>query len=171
MFYCTLGVPPVLYELRAKVGDRIAVSEWELKEPLWFHSLGYHDDALTRIGAPTIVHRPELMNPIPNESSFNHNLRRRFALAMAESVSEANEYRYKLTIAINELLFDRAEPLPILPGGPEYDRAAGTAYPSLQMRGRADNVALLPEFVESSLRIKSATYLEVVAVDEKLMIY
>ena len=31
MFYCTLGVPPVLYELRAKVGDRIAVSEWELK--------------------------------------------------------------------------------------------------------------------------------------------
>ena len=92
-------------------------------------------------------------------------------MAMAESVSEANEYRYKLTIAINELLFDRAEPLPILPGGPEYDRAAGTAYPSLQMRGRADNVALLPEFVESSLRIKSATYLEVVAVDEKLMIY
>ena len=49
MFYCTLGEPPVLYEMRAKRDDLIALSECELIEPLWVHNLGYHDDALDNL--------------------------------------------------------------------------------------------------------------------------
>lgn len=166
MFYCTLGEPPVFYELRAKPGDRVALSEWELTEPLWMHSLGFHDDALRQIGTPIAGRRARMTNPIPNESRFNHALRRKLSLAMAAEVSETDLRYYKLTIAINELLFDSATSIPITGGGPRHDRAAGTVYPSLQMRGRADNVALLPEFVKSSLRIKSVKYVLVESVDE-----
>jgi hypothetical protein len=166
MFYCTLGEPPVIYELKARRGDRIALSEWETTESLWIHGLGYHDDAF-RQKRLLMGPRHQLNMPIPNESRFNGELRRKFSLALAEDVQQGDEYKYKLTVAINELLFDEAEPIPNHPGGPRYDRPAGTAYPSMQVRGRADNVALFPAFVDSSLRIRSVKYLIVDSVDQK----
>jgi hypothetical protein len=62
MFYCSVGAPAVFYELRAKAGDRIALSAWELVEPLWMHHLGYHEDALQRMGVREIGLRHRLTN-------------------------------------------------------------------------------------------------------------
>jgi hypothetical protein len=171
MFYCTAGREPVLYELRASQGERIALSTWEVTEPLWMHFVGYHDSALGRMGAPIVGPRLQLINPIPNESKFNKKLRKRLALAFTENVPKGTEYRYKQSIAINELLFDKAEPMPLKSGGPRHTRAAGTVYPSRQLSGRADNVAILPEFVESSLRIKSVDYISVDEVDDAISTY
>ena len=67
---------------------------------------------------------------------------------------------------INELLFDKAELLPLRPGGPKSGRVAGTAYPALQMKGVADNVALWPDFVDSSLKITSVRYVLVERAEE-----
>src|SRR5277367_1299078 len=53
MFYASRGAPPVFFELRAKARQRIALSEWALTEPIWAHNLGFHQDALRRIGGPT----------------------------------------------------------------------------------------------------------------------
>ena len=105
MFYCSLAGPGVFYELRAKQGDLIALSEWEVAEPLWMHNLGYHQDALRRMGAPDGAMRPRLTNPTPNENKHNAGLRRQLSLAFTEDVREGREYRYKQSIAINELLF------------------------------------------------------------------
>jgi hypothetical protein len=41
----------------------------------------------------------------------------------------------------------------------------------MQMRGSADNVAIWPDFVDSSLRIKSVRYVMVEAVDEATSLY
>lgn len=71
VFYCSIGAPAVFYELRAKPGDLVALSEWELVEPLWMHNLGYHPHALQRIQAPAHVMRPQLTDPIPNETPVN----------------------------------------------------------------------------------------------------
>jgi hypothetical protein len=46
MSYCCLGAFPVFFEIHAKEGDLVAVSEWTATEPLWVHNLGYHPDAL-----------------------------------------------------------------------------------------------------------------------------
>jgi hypothetical protein len=35
VFYCSRAAPAVFYELRVKEGDLIALSEWEVAEPLW----------------------------------------------------------------------------------------------------------------------------------------
>jgi len=76
MFYASLAGPAVPFELKAKPGDRIALSEWELHEPLWMHNLGYHEAALNRLGQGRIVVRPQLSNLIPNESTANKCMRR-----------------------------------------------------------------------------------------------
>jgi hypothetical protein len=51
MFYCSAAAAAVFFELRAKKGDRIALSRWDVVEPLWMHNLGYHPVSLQRIGA------------------------------------------------------------------------------------------------------------------------
>jgi hypothetical protein len=42
----------------------------------------------------------------------------------------------------------------LLGGMAKHRKVAGTLYPTMRMRGDADNVVLLPEFVDSSLIIK-----------------
>ncbi len=172
MFYCSGAAPAVPFELRAKPGDLIALSAWRLKEQLWVHNLGYHPDALRRMGTPSTATRPSVItHPIPGEGKANARLRRLLSLAFTEDVREGEEFRYKQTIAINELLFDRAAPLHRYQDGPQYDEAAGTAYPTMQMMGAADNLALLPKFVNSSLSISLALCLRVEAVDERKRSY
>ena len=172
MFYCCVGAFPVFFEIHAKAGDLIALSEWAVTEPLWIHNLGYHPDALDTIGAPMSAERSPLISPVPNETNHNNRLRRRMSLAFTKDVPDGQEYLYKETIAINELLFDRASPLPSHgPNSPRSERVAGTAYPTLQMRGLADNMAMRPEFVESCLEIKSLRYILVETAQQDTLSY
>lgn len=161
MFYASLGAPPVFFELRATPGQRIALSEWELIEPIWMHNLGFHEASLKRLGGSRVPARPQLSEPIPRETKQNEKMKRLLSLAFTADTSGDREYRYKLSVAINELLFDKAEPLPLRSGGPRSDRVAGTAYPAMQMKGSADNIAIWPEFVDSCLAIRSVRYVVV----------
>jgi hypothetical protein len=168
MFYCSLAGMGVLYELRAKVGDHFAISEWEVIEPLWMHNLGYHPDALRKLGASAndLSNRARHTHPFRDEPRAHFALRRKLSLAFTADVPIGQEYKYKQSIAMNELLFDKADPLPTTGTDTRWDRAAGTVYPAMRMRGVADNLAMLPEFVDSSLRIKSVRFVVVEAADE-----
>lgn len=172
MFYGCLGAFPVFLEIYVREGDLVALSEWAITEPLWMHNLGYHPDALQAMGAPVPPQRAPLINPIPNETNRNRRLRRRMSLAFTQEVPDDARYRYKETIAINELLFDRAEPISLHgPGAPTSDRVAGTAYPTVRMRGLADNVAIWPEFVDRYMRVKSVRYVRVEHADHEKLTY
>ncbi len=172
MFYCCVGAFPVFFEIHVKAGDLIALSEWAVTEPLWIHNLGYHPDVLDRIGAPIPAQRSPLISPIPNETNRNNRLRRRMSAAFTKDVPDGQEYLYKETIAINELLFDRASPIPDRgPNSPRRGHVAGTAYPTVQMRGLADNVVMRPEFVDSCLAIKSIRYVLVETAQEETLSY
>jgi hypothetical protein len=76
----------VFYELKAREGSRIAFSEWEVMTPLWMHNLGYHSDALARLGAAPNRARLPLIEPIPNEMQRNKRLRKKVALAFTVDV-------------------------------------------------------------------------------------
>ena len=165
-FYCSRAAPSVLFEIHAKQGDRVALSRWKLAEPLWMRNLGYHSAALRRLGAP-IAPRLRLVNPIPNETEENEQMRRALSLACTEDVRPGEEYRYKLSIAINEWLFDDAGLMPTdYPDGPRDGRAAGTAYPAMKMRGFADNLAIWPEFVDKYLRLELIQWVLIEQADE-----
>jgi len=171
IFYCSRAAPSVFFEIHAKQGDTIALSQWKITEPLWMRNLGYHAAALQRMGAPLGPgSRP--VNPIPNETKFNERLRRALSLACTEDVHKGDEYRYKLSIAINELMFDGAEPMPTdYPDGPRDGHGAGTVYPAMKMRGLADNVAIWPEFVDRYLRIELVQWVLVEAANEQHSLY
>jgi hypothetical protein len=175
MFYGCVGAFPIFFEIHAKQGDLIALSEWAVTEPLWMHNLGYHPDALEKLGAPISSQnsqRSPLVSPIVNETNYNRRIRRRMSLAFTADIPEGEEYRYKETIAINELLFDRASS--IAAGGNDdlrSERVAGTVYPTVKLRGLADNVVIWPEFVDRYLKIKSVQFLQVDAADEKTLSY
>jgi hypothetical protein len=172
MFYCSLGDFPVLLELRVRKGDLVALSEWRLIEPLWMHFLGYHPDALGAMNAPIPAQRAQLVSPIPNETARNARLRAHLSAAFAQEVPEGEEYRYSETIAIRELLFDGASPIPARgPDAPQRDQAAGVVYPSVQMRGLADNIAMLPDFADSCLQLQSMRYLRVEGADHEALSY
>jgi hypothetical protein len=166
IFYSSRGAPAVYYEIHAKEGDRVAVSTWELIEPLYMHNMGFHPESLKRIGVGIEGSRKRFSNPIPNETVFNSKLRQQLSMAFTEDVPEGEEFRYKLPIAINELLFDGAGPLPTdVPNGPRCDKVVGTVYPAMQMRGAADNVAIWPGFVDRYLRLKFVSYVLVEVAD------
>jgi hypothetical protein len=167
VFYASCAGPGAFYELRAEKSDLIALSEWEVTEPLWMHNLGFHPDALRRMGVSDVLLRSRWHDPIPNERKRNAKLRRQLSLAFTENIRDGEEYRYKQSIVIAELLFDKAEPiLTQYPDEPRHSRAAGIVYPAVQMKAAADNVAIFPEFVDSSLQIRSVRYVLVEAADE-----
>jgi hypothetical protein len=144
----------VFYELHAKEGDLIALSQWEVTEPFWVRNLGYHPHALRQMGTQeqSISMRETLINPIPNETKENYRLRRQLTKAFAADVPVGKEYRYKQSIAINEWLPNEVslsdERTDYPTDFPRTTKIAGTVYPALKMRGDADNLVLLPEFVE-----------------------
>lgn len=172
-FYCSAALPAVFYELRAKAGDFIALSDWEVTEPLWMHNLGFHQNTLQQMGTQNrnISLRQQLLNPIPNETQANKRMREQLSKAFSADVPEGREYKYKLSIAISEWLPSKVAIHDTTPGSPKTNKIAGIVYPALKMRGDADNVVLLPEFVESSLKIKSVRYIKIEATDEKTSSY
>jgi hypothetical protein len=172
-FYCSAGGPPVFYELHARQGDLIGFSEWETTEPLWVHNLGFHPRALMRIGAQsgTIDMRHRVTHAIPDETKVNEKLRYQISKAFTADVPKGKEYRYNQTIAINESLSDVVYVGGNFPGAPKNPKIAGTVYPAMKMRGDADNVALLPEFVDSSLRLVSVRYVKVEEANETSSFY
>ena len=146
VFYASLGGPAAFFEIKAKPGDLIALAEWEITESLWMHNLGFDEVALRRLG-DRLYPRPQLTNLIPHETKRNRKLGRKLSRAFTENLTPENEHRYKQSIAINELLFDGAAPMPIRAGGPQFEYVAGIVYPAMQMRGAADNVMIYPRYV------------------------
>lgn len=96
IFYCSRAAAVVFFELHAKQGDLIALSEWAITDPLWMHNLGFHQEALQKLGGPTITIRPQLNDPIPNEtaetpgSGANSRLRSQRIFALAQSIDTSN---------------------------------------------------------------------------------
>lgn len=172
-FYCSAGGPPVFYELHAQKGDLIGFSEWETTEPLWVHNLGFHPRALMRIGAQsaTIDMRHPVTHAISDETKENERLHYNISKNFTADVPKGKEYRYKATIAINESLSDVVYMGRNFPGAPTRPKIAGTVYPAIKMHGDADNAALLPEFVDSSLRLRSIRYVKVEQADEATSFY
>jgi hypothetical protein len=92
--------------------------------------------------------------------------------AFTNDVPDDKNYLYKETIAINELLFDGASPIPRRGlDSPSSGRVAGTVYPSVRMRGLADNVVIWPEFADYSLEMRSVRFVLVEAADEDKLSY
>ncbi|MGH6933237.1 MAG: hypothetical protein ACREEE_12480 [Dongiaceae bacterium] len=80
-------------------------------------------------------------------------------------VPDDQDYRYKLSVAIAERLLGEVIVAQREAGMPEDLRYAGIIYPTVAMRANADNLALLPEFVDRCLALEQVECISVDSVD------
>jgi len=167
MFYASVGPPACFYEIKSQPDTHVALSEWVVTKPFWMHNLGYHAQALQRLGVTELGMRAMLAYPLENESKENIRTRLRLSLSFTDEIEDGEQwnYRYKRSVAVFELLFDRAEPLSLLPGGVTIPRAGGTVYPAMRLMGMADNLAIFPEFVIEALALRRVLWIKVEKVD------
>ncbi len=83
-------------------------------------------------------------------SDLNALVHNYIASKFSERINEANKVKYKLTVAIGRKLLGNNGLLD------------GIIYPTIQMRGNADNIVLSKEAADRTLRFVSVEYLEVV---------
>jgi hypothetical protein len=160
-FYCSAGAPAAIFELSPRVGDRIAVSEWEVQEKLWMLNVGYEKNSLSTIGSARQTPHWQT-KPIPNETIANRLVHRFLASEFTREVPAGAEHFYKLSTAIAEKLAGRITSLNQTEGMPSGRRFAGLQYPALAMRGDADNIVLHPDFVDRNhLVLKNVRYVNI----------
>lgn len=161
-FYASVAGPAAFYELKAKPGTFIALSEWHVDHTLWVNDAGYHPAVLNKMGArrgpPEFTNREALV-----DTPHNQRIRRELAEAFARDVPQDHSDEYKLTVAIAEVLLSLRVGVPPAAGitDPRDFQFAGLTYPTIAMRRDADNIVLIPDFVDRHLTLRSVQYVRV----------
>lgn len=159
-FYCSVGAPAVVFELHPSVGCRIAISEWYVKEKLWVLNVGYHPSALSKMGVKRSATWWQ-KRPIPEKKPVNKLIHKFLADEFTRDVPDGEEHLYMLSAAIAEKLSGNIQVPEVAADMPKGTRFAGLQYPSLAMCGDADNFALLPNFVDSCVKLRNVRYVNV----------
>ena len=139
IFYCSNLESVPFFELNLSVGDKLVVSKWKTTRKLLVNNVGYVDKTFEQLkSGRKNGNWWDYLGPIPKEKKQDQNFIIRDYLASKFSRPIANDYNdyYKLTIAIAEHHFSS-------------DIFDGLIYPTIQMRGNADNFAVKKSFVDS----------------------
>ena len=167
IFYCCQERLTTFRELRKLPGDRMILSEWELLRDLTVLPLGFHPEVFKRLGSgrdcPNL--RKVIGFPFPEYEPETNLLEHIFAECLTLDVDENEEYRYKLSIAITEMLIEPSissqMPGRVNPG------ADGILYPSVQLSGNRNNLAIKFDIAKSHLKFIEAQEVELVSDDER----
>lgn len=162
MFYGSAGCHSTIMELAPIIGDHLAISKWKTKTNLPLIFAGYTAAAFKeKAGMSRYENLPWVKSYAADSLATKHgnNIVNEFiAHEFTKSVSKNEEWRYKISAAITELVlnahsFDINEASAI--------ELAGILYPSTPNEGNADNVALKAHIAESELEFVSVQYIEI----------
>jgi hypothetical protein len=167
MFYCSGARTAPFFEVGVKPGDHISISRWRTTERALVNNIGYHDGVFNTLGSTRAADvYKEIMpehDPAFDRNSANYAIHQFLAEEFAQIVPSGDEYRYKLSAAIAERLLGNVNPKPGREDEiPPYRKFCGIMYPSLAMRANADNIVLLPEFVDNHMTLEQVEYLHIV---------
>jgi hypothetical protein len=149
----------------------MAISRWEVTRPVLLNTVGYHPSVRKKYNSSAEPQSWEL--PPDNYRKPAHRLIWKFfAEEFSRPVPVGSEDLYRVTVAIAERLLGfspRGRPTIdsgewISPEGPI--RFGGILYPTLAMRANGDNVAILPEVIDTCLVLRSVDFLEIVNTDD-----
>lgn len=161
MFYSSVARSGAIYELRPTSGDHFAISKWRTTEPILVNNIGYVPQVF---GGLDSKRSPPEWGPghFVEATGSNVLVGEYFATEFSKIISPSDEHLYKMSIAIAEKHYiggTVADPSrgPMAGGG----RFGGVVYPTIAMRANADNIALLPEFVDHSLSLISVEWVQI----------
>ncbi|MEN6306374.1 MAG: hypothetical protein ABFD91_01355 [Anaerohalosphaeraceae bacterium] len=145
LFYCSCAREAVFYELGVNAGDKVVISQWETMDFLLVNNIGYCSDTLKKLG--TNRECPSWSNENDPEKT-NMLIRQFFSDEFTKIVPRGQGYLYKTSVAIAEQHF-------------QSDMFDALLYPSVAMKGYADNLAIKPPVVDKKLVLKRAEYIDI----------
>lgn len=164
VFYCGSDKHVPFYELDAKVGDLLAISEWQVQKDLYFQALGFTESIFKGLESSRCEDSIVTTNTEREILSTEFKIVNNF---LADSFCRkipigASEY-FKLTNAIADLLMWEAE---------SDIYFSGLVYPTIRMNANADNLAIRKEDIDNGNVLPvSVVYVEVLCMSEKEYTY
>ena len=175
VFYASTHKEAVFFELPDLTqGDELILTFWKTTESMLVNNIGYTERVFQQLGATRAVPAwatPSQRQLQANESTvglsvypqemiddlLSHDDDREINEAISKlftkKVDLDEAFWYKLTVALAEFHLGRAASKNI--------SIAGILYPSIRVSANADNIALLPWFVDKHLEFRKAVHIRV----------
>lgn len=154
IFYASSGASAAVFEKDPEPGDRVAILKWRLTDEILLSKIGYSDEVLSRLNSSRELEDiPQGLLP-ETESRGNSRLRKYLAKLFTRRVPEERKHHHKLTAALAEMCR-------------KGDIMCGNLYPTVEMWGNADNLAIETDVVDESLEPISAEYIEIQMQDDQ----
>ncbi|MCD6047382.1 MAG: hypothetical protein K0S08_1029 [Gammaproteobacteria bacterium] len=146
VLYCSASPSATFFELNTKPGDFVAISTWTLNDHALIFPIGYDKAALEQLGfnkdcQEILISSSNSIKPQPEIIRFLEN-------AFTQDITEAEEYKYKLSAAIAEYFY-------------QIQPCCGLVYPTTAMQAEAKNFALNYELVNKQLTLESVIWYRV----------
>jgi RES domain len=146
VFYSALAKETAVFEVQPAVGDTLGVASWITTKTLLANHVGYTPQVFSDLRSLRKHDDQFFFSQIGSE--INQELCQFLAETFTQIVKPGEEYRYKFSATIAELLFSDAM----------FD---ALMYPTVQMRANSDNFAIKPAFADSSLRFERIEFMRV----------
>jgi len=141
IFYCCAGRRVPFFECFVKTGDKFILSQWKTVSRLFVNNIGYSNDNIMGL-------QPKSSDELKEANILIRNF---IDEEFTKIVSEGKEYLYKISIALAEKHFSD-------------DIFNGLLYPSIAIKGRSDNLALKPQYVDKNLTIGRVEFIQIILV-------
>ena len=157
MFYCSTVKKIPFFELDLKVGQRIGISNWINTDRLFLHNVGYTYEELKRLTEIyntgfSIEGRSEELKS-ENNIKTNEHLKKAFS----SKIEKSEEEKYKITIAIATILFNKPTEFLHLQDCP------GLLYHTIRLEDEADNIVLKPWIIDKGIvEFQQVEYIEII---------
>jgi hypothetical protein len=154
VFYSATARSVPFFELQTRPNDYIALSHWKTTKPALLNHIGFSSEPQCFLGSGREIDDIySFVKTTRSISDINALVHDYLAAKFSAFVPTNQLDYYKLTIAISKKLF-RDE---------IFD---GLLYPTIQMKGNADNVVLKSSYVDSCLKFVGVEYIFVKSVEE-----
>jgi len=164
LFYCCAARNAPFFEVHAKVGHQLVLSEWRTRINVTVNHVGYTRSNFVHLQSTRECPNWSSSTPTPQPTNEARLIDEFFASLFCVDVQPGQEHLYRATIALTEKLI----PEPTEPGAVQFD---GVMYPTIPMSGNCENFALKPEFIQRGVEFVKAEYVRIRAVDGMVMTF
>ncbi len=157
LFYCSNMRNVPLFELNLQPAQYVAISKWRTGGPMIVNNIGYTDTVLRNMGSGRKAPLWIRDGPPIIDTKQNRLIEEYLSEEFTRVVRSGQEHEHKITVAIAEKLMGGA----IINKDGSKIEFAGIIYPTIAMKGNADNLAIKPSFVDTRLTIEEVEYLRI----------
>jgi len=149
LFYATTARSVPFFELDVQPDCFLSLSQWKTEHHLLLNHIGFSSEPDSFLESTRSIDEIyQFVKSTRSLGDINSLVYDYLAAKFSHAVTRNNQDYYKLTVAISRKMF-------------QDDIFDGLLYPTIQMKGNADNITLKPTYADSSLKFVSTEYIYV----------